>query len=189
MRKRIIFTFVLALTTALLFVGNVFAAGWVKDNKGWWYKKDDGTYPKSEWFQDKDGKWYFFNSDGYMLADTLSDDGYWLGRSGAWEGGKVVNINDFTNTTGYDNIIRTYDRYFISGTSAKFGGRKIGAYIDAYTRIPSGATIYNNSNGGNGYKWFNSSYYDSDSTAVSGVYDIDVKDGHVEVVRDIYWWD
>ena len=37
--------------------------------------------------------------------------------------------------------------------------------------------------------WFNSSYYDSDSTAVSGVYDIDVKDGHVEVIRDIYWWD
>ena len=43
MRKRIVFTFVLALTTALLFAGNVFAAGWVKDNKGWWYKRDNGT--------------------------------------------------------------------------------------------------------------------------------------------------
>lgn len=40
-------------------------AEWVKDDKGWWYRRADGSYPANKWEKIKD-KWYFFNPDGYM---------------------------------------------------------------------------------------------------------------------------
>ena len=73
---------------------------WEMDNKGWWYSLDDGSYYKNYWFLDK-GKYYFFNSDGYMVTDkwvgsyylgsdgvmltnTTTPDGYKVGGDGKW---------------------------------------------------------------------------------------------------------
>ena len=62
------------------------ATGWIKDDKGWWYRNADGSYPKECW-KCIDGKWYYFGADGYMLSDAWvkHTDGYWyyLGKDGA----------------------------------------------------------------------------------------------------------
>lgn len=55
---------------------------WILNNVGWWYKFDDGTYPANEWYK-IDGKWYLFNSEGYMLYGWQWSDGgnwYYLGN-------------------------------------------------------------------------------------------------------------
>ena len=76
---------------------------WIQDEKGWWYKRTDGTYPKAEWLEDK-GNWYFFDQEGYMkkgwvfwkekwyylgengdmLVDTTTPDGYKVDKEGVY---------------------------------------------------------------------------------------------------------
>lgn len=58
-------------------------SGWKQDSTGWWYQNADGSYPKSTW-QLIDGKYYYFNEAGYMLANTTTPDGYRVDESGAW---------------------------------------------------------------------------------------------------------
>lgn len=53
------------------------AGKWELDNTGWWYKFNDGTYPKDEWYKIS-GKWYLFDARGYMLYGwQWSDGGNW----------------------------------------------------------------------------------------------------------------
>lgn len=59
--------------------------------QGEFYKKDDGTYAKSEWISiDRDGdgfyEWYYFNDFGFKVFGMVSD-GYELDMDGRW----VVN--------------------------------------------------------------------------------------------------
>lgn len=56
--------------------GELVGAGWVKNDRGWWYQKADGTYPASCWFE-INGQWYLFDQDGYMLTGWQKADGYW----------------------------------------------------------------------------------------------------------------
>ncbi len=78
--------------------------GWNKDAIGWWYLNEDGTYPASNWKYIHD-KWYFFDSKGYMqtgwilwnhqyyycdttngdmLYNCMTPDGYRLDSAGVW---------------------------------------------------------------------------------------------------------
>ena len=77
---------------------------WIETDSGTWYQNPDGTWPASCW-QQIDGNWYFFNSHGYrqtgwilwnnqyyccdsegkMLADTITPDGYPVDASGVWQ--------------------------------------------------------------------------------------------------------
>lgn len=57
---------------------------WKVDNKGWWYRYPDGTYPKDEWAyiyssnkNKNDTGWYLFDSEGYMLMDWQKDGNDW----------------------------------------------------------------------------------------------------------------
>ena len=46
--------------------------GWIKDDKGWWYKRPDGTYPADQWYWlDTDNAWYFFDAQGYAVEGWL----------------------------------------------------------------------------------------------------------------------
>lgn len=64
-------------------------AEWKKDEKGWWYQYEDGTWPMSEWkYLEWEGKknWYYFDEHGYMLSDCLlkiGDEIFALGADGA----------------------------------------------------------------------------------------------------------
>lgn len=57
--------------------------GWQGDyDSGWKYYTTFGGYVKNDW-KSIDGKWYYFNSDGYMESNCYRD-GYWLDKTGAW---------------------------------------------------------------------------------------------------------
>ena len=48
-------------------------SGWIEDEKGWWYKNDDGSYPKSQWKQ-INGSYFRFDANGYALENTWYQD-------------------------------------------------------------------------------------------------------------------
>lgn len=76
---------------------------WLQDSVGWWYCNADRSYTVNNW-QFIDNKWYYFNevgymktgwilwnskwyycgTDGAMLANTTTPDGYYVGSDGAW---------------------------------------------------------------------------------------------------------
>ena len=79
-------------------------AGWQKDHIGWWWRNPDGSWPANNWMF-INGKWYFFGPDGYMktgwiewkgeyyycdltngdmLVNTVTPDGFRVDQNGAW---------------------------------------------------------------------------------------------------------
>ena len=68
--------------------------GWIKDSKGYWYKRTDGSYPKNEW-EKINGKWYHFDSNGYMQTGWihLKNKWYFLKSSGAMATGWIKDEN------------------------------------------------------------------------------------------------
>ena len=64
--------------------GNM-ARGWRQDTSGSWYfmEEDTGTMNASAWLK-YNGLWYYFGSDGKMLTNTTTPDGYVLNSDGVW---------------------------------------------------------------------------------------------------------
>lgn len=50
---------------------------WKKNDIGWWYQLEDGTYPTNKWME-INNEWYFFDKDGYALNNS------WLKWKGIW---------------------------------------------------------------------------------------------------------
>lgn len=62
---------------------------WIQDSRGWWYQYSDGSYPASAW-RKIDGKWYYFDSNGYWVNDNTYEKGTLKGIDVShWQG----NIN------------------------------------------------------------------------------------------------
>jgi len=76
---------------------------WCIDDKGKWYHLANGQYPYNSWqaidgrwycfnehgylrygWIQKDGKWYYCGSDGALLANARTPDGYYVGGDGVW---------------------------------------------------------------------------------------------------------
>jgi glucan-binding YG repeat protein len=61
----------------------------VKTGSDWTFTDSLGWSPKNQW-QKIDGKWYFFDKEGYMEANAYRQ-GYYLTKDGAWDGkAKVI---------------------------------------------------------------------------------------------------
>ena len=66
--------------------------GWVMDDNGWWYQLSDETFLKDGWYE-LDGKWYHFDSSGYMSAKKYikskdyETNGviYYVDQNGIWD--------------------------------------------------------------------------------------------------------
>lgn len=59
--------------------------GWQKNDIGWWYVREDGTYPTEMW-EKIDSNWYYFDKEGYMVANQWKQENgnwYYLGADGA----------------------------------------------------------------------------------------------------------
>lgn len=58
---------------------------WKHNDTGYWYVKEDGSYPKDK-FEKINDVWYYFDNSGYMLAEQWKKhtDGnwYWFDNSG-----------------------------------------------------------------------------------------------------------
>ena len=88
--------------------------GWQKDDKGYWYARANGSYPKGQfeyidenkswfyfdesgymysdkWLKHTDGKWYYFDKDGYMATSwkKINNKWYYFNRDGAMHTGWV----------------------------------------------------------------------------------------------------
>ena len=63
-----------------------------QDEKGWWYKRPDGSYPKNSWgYEAYNGKsyWYYFLDSGYMATGWVEVNGskyYLFPNSDGWKG-------------------------------------------------------------------------------------------------------
>lgn len=69
--------------------------GWQNNDNGYWYVREDGSYPKDQ-FEKIDGTWYYFDGSGYMLSDKWKKrpDGtlYYFDKSGEMATGwKEIN--------------------------------------------------------------------------------------------------
>lgn len=98
-----------------------FAASWktgAESNQNrWWYDYEDGTYAKDEWQwidgnQDGTAECYYFDGEGWMVADTVTPDGYQVDENGAWtEHGNVVTkaAVESQNTQNGQNVKNAQD--------------------------------------------------------------------------------
>ena len=113
-------TAVLGIVFTVSLQMTAFAGAWKYDAIGWWYQNDDGSYQQNGWFQDMDGKYYYFNGAGYMLAGTVTPDGYYVGTDGAWDGGDAAAYKSpegtfYINGNRVPTMPETYpDAYFHS---------------------------------------------------------------------------
>lgn len=49
---------------------------WQQDAKGWWFRKNDGSWPRSKWLEcewNGVSSWYHFNTEGYLEAGWFTD--------------------------------------------------------------------------------------------------------------------
>ena len=91
--------------------------GWVKDNNGWYYVKNNGTKAAGEWITDS-GETYWIEADHYMAKGWKEIDGKWYylcstgslaknvwktGANGAWYylGQDGVMLTNTTTPDGY----------------------------------------------------------------------------------------
>ncbi len=87
----------MAMAMAMSMSMTAFAAGWKENETDWWYatNADNTTWYSNGW-QWIDGNYdgtaecYYFDENGYMLANTTTPDGYQVNASGAWVDGGVV---------------------------------------------------------------------------------------------------
>lgn len=85
-----------------------FAGSWKQDNVGWWYQRDNGSYPSNGWEwvdgnNDGISECYYFNEAGYMLANTTTPDGYQVDSNGAWLSNGVVQTKNLSATPTLSN--------------------------------------------------------------------------------------
>jgi len=88
----------ICLTLVFAFsVSVVSFAGWEQDGSSWKYQNEDGSYKQKGWYEDENGKWFYFRdgamvtgwiytSDGkyyYQLPSGESANG-WLQIEGNW---------------------------------------------------------------------------------------------------------
>ena len=108
MRKMVLRTAAAAavLTAAMGFTA--FAGQWEQNETGWWWQNDDGSYPASCWQwldgnQDGQAECYYFDANGYMLADTTTPDGYEVDANGAWIENGQVKTQSAGTASGQEN--------------------------------------------------------------------------------------
>ncbi len=82
---------VLMITSLLCSMTEAYADGsWRKNDTGWWYRNEDGSWPADQW-QRVGGRWYHFDGNGYMQTGWIRDGERWyyLNPSGAMATGWV----------------------------------------------------------------------------------------------------
>ncbi len=71
---------------------------WKKNDTGWRWERLGGSYPTNTWVWidgNNDGKaeCYYFDENGYILADTTTPDGCTVNADGAWTENGVVQTH------------------------------------------------------------------------------------------------
>lgn len=136
--------------------GSSAPVNWQKDDKGWWVKNQDGSYPKNEWKQ-INNNWYFFNGEGYMATGwvAVNDAWYYLDAAEGSSNGMMSTgwklLNDtwyfLSQEAGANNgkmlagwqLINGKWYYFSTEAGANYGKMLANTVIDGYTLGADGA--------------------------------------------------
>lgn len=107
--KRIIILVIFILSMVYITI----AGNLKQDVKGIYYVKDNGSYAVSEWVTmdlDSDGKeeYYYFNSEGYMIVNSKTPDGYDVNSKGQWVKNGKVQTKDKTINNSSNNALGNY---------------------------------------------------------------------------------
>ena len=121
--------------------------GWQHNDNGYWYVREDGSYPKEQ-FEKIDGTWYYFDGSGYMLADKWKKrpDGTWyyFDKSGEMATGwkKIADKwyyfkEDGAMVTGW---VKYYDKwYYLDAVNGEMKSDTFVRYNDGwYLLLPDG---------------------------------------------------
>lgn len=95
--------------------------GWQKDDKGYWYARANGSYPKAEFeYIEENKSWFYFDESGYAYADKWlkHTDGhwYWFDKDGymatSWK--RIAGVWYFFNRDGsmQTGWIKYYDNWY-----------------------------------------------------------------------------
>lgn len=122
--------------------------GWVKDDQGWWYRNQDGSYPKNQW-KTIGGNLFRFNENGYILENQWfkdEEDGqwYWL-REGGYMATGWVRIGESWYFFNSDGSMKTgwvsyFDKWYYLKESN-------GAMVSEEVRNVDGSWYYFDKNG------------------------------------------
>ncbi len=96
---------VTAATMILASTASIFASGWQKNDKGWWFGTNDTntTWHAGGWQwidgnNDGIAECYYFDKDGYVLTNTTTPDGYQVDADGAWTINGVIQTQNVSST-------------------------------------------------------------------------------------------
>lgn len=116
------------------------AKGWVEDSTGWWYRDEDGNYPKAKW-EKINGSYFRFDDNGYALENTWYQDAeglwYWL-KPGGFMAVGWQNINGkwyFFNNVGemQTGWIQYFDKwYYCTNENGDMVSKEVRKIGDAY---------------------------------------------------------
>ena len=109
------YTFIIGIVWCLSLINcfTTYAGQWKKNDTGWWYTFNDGSYPTKVWLQLED-KYYYFDETGYMVDNGLTADGFMVDKDGCL-------IGDFSVITDY--VLDTMDTgYYVKGDGYYFYG-------------------------------------------------------------------
>lgn len=89
----------------------------------WWYQNADGSYPSNTWQwidgnNDGIAECYYFDAQGWMLANTKTPDNYDVNANGQW----VVNNSVQTKTSAAakrNGIVKKYHKVQGSASTSK----------------------------------------------------------------------
>lgn len=115
---------VTALITAL-FAMTAFA-GWEYDYGDWYYYDDySGYYLSNQWVGN-----YYLGSDGTMMTNSWTPDGYYVGNDGEWTGESIYNTGYSSyNSSSYNNIQAGSGSYY----GVTYADNYSNTYVDSVT--------------------------------------------------------
>ena len=138
------FIAITAAAASVMAVGPVFAAGWQQNAEGWWYGTDAANtnwYSNGWQWIDGNGdgiaECYYFNADGYMLANTITPDWYCVDANGAWVMNGIVQTINVATGTGSTGS---------SGSTSSSSGSSLSTGASASTSTSSGSGSSSSSN-------------------------------------------
>lgn len=95
--------------------------GWQKDDKGYWYARANGSYPKGQFeYIEENKSWFYFDSSGYMYSDKwlkhTDDHWYYFDKDGymatSWK--KINNKWYYFNRDGamHTGWVKWYEKWY-----------------------------------------------------------------------------
>lgn len=92
--------------------GDSYAIGW-RMIDGKWYYFDSKGYMRVGWTE-IDGKWYYLDNDGHMLSNTVKD-GYTLAADGHWDTSSDAGVTEQINSFTYEKALELSKNMGITG--------------------------------------------------------------------------